>query len=99
MIYICFFRDGGCLIDTEPNGDRCVPIELKGQASRTLAALLELESFRLSEALAALYLDGVRAGERAVRGHGSVSAGSRSGPAAVRAAPAARVAPRKTRGT
>jgi len=73
MLYLNLFRSGGALVETQPNGDESVELRLPGQAGKTLAGLVELESFRISEALAALFLAGATAGERAV------SAGRRSG--------------------
>src|SRR5207248_1602845 len=67
MLYLNCFKSGGCLVESEPNGDTSIPLKLGGQPTATVAALLEIESFRLSEALAAIYLAGVIAGRRAVQ--------------------------------
>lgn len=58
--------EGGALLETQPQGDTSVPLQLPDDQAELLAGLLV--SPEASAALADLYLAGVTAGERAVRG-------------------------------
>lgn len=72
MFWVSFFRDGSPpLFDlVEQDGGDCTSIKVvvgDKLVEETLRALLCLESFSVSRALAAVYAAGVNAGQRAVR--------------------------------
>jgi hypothetical protein len=66
--YMCFHDDGGATFEAGPNGERSVPVTLDERAAKAISALLALESLEVAYSLARVYLAGVSAGERAVRG-------------------------------
>jgi len=69
MVYINFCSGGDPLCELHPQGGGFVRVRLDAAASEAVCHLLSLESLEVSRALAALYVAGVRDGERAVRGH------------------------------
>lgn len=64
MLYCNLFRDGGHLVESEPQGEASCVVNLPQECEQILAELLTPE---VSQALARLYLAGVVAGERAAR--------------------------------
>jgi hypothetical protein len=65
MLFVNLFADGGALVETVPQGETSVPLNLPEETAAALAALLKCD--RVSAALARLFLAGVTAGERSVR--------------------------------
>jgi hypothetical protein len=65
MHYVNWFADGTALLEREPQGDANVPVSLPARHEKMLVTLID--SPETSEALAALFLAGATAGERAVR--------------------------------
>jgi len=66
MLYCNLFTDGGALLETQPQGDASIPVKLPDADTDLVARLIV--SPEASAALARLFLAGVTAGERAVRG-------------------------------
>jgi hypothetical protein len=73
MFYCNFFRGEQPLFEDAPQGDSAVEVRVDERSRIALQSLLNLGSFEVAHALAALYVAGVRAGERAVRGHTGVT--------------------------
>jgi len=69
MFFVNLFQGEGATFENAAQGDSSIPVKLDERAAKTLAALLQLESFEIAHALSAVFLAGVTAGERAVRGH------------------------------
>jgi hypothetical protein len=65
MLHVNCFKDGGALLEAEPQGDAWIPVNLLAADEAVLAGLIS--SLEVSGALARLFLAGVTAGERAVR--------------------------------
>ena len=72
MFFVNLFREGA-VFETEAQGDASQPVKVDEDAAKTLTAILELESFQIAHMLAQVYLAGVTAGERAVRGFNSAA--------------------------
>jgi hypothetical protein len=66
LLYVNCFRDGGALLEAHPQGDAHTAVNLPDADAELLARLIDTPE--LSAALAKLFLAGVTAGERAVRG-------------------------------
>jgi len=64
MLYVNYFRDGLSLAEDGPQGDASGPVNLDERAAKALAALMDLESFEVSYALAALFNAGVSSAAR-----------------------------------
>ncbi len=67
MLFLNFFKDSGALLETAPQGDASTPVKLPKAQAAVIEGLLKTD--QVSAALAALFLAGCQAGERAVRGH------------------------------
>jgi hypothetical protein len=67
MLFLNFFQTGGALLETAPQGDASTPVKLPEVQAAVIEGLLKTD--QVSAALAALFLSGCTAGERAVRGH------------------------------
>jgi hypothetical protein len=65
MLYVNLFADGDALLETVPQGEASIPLNLPDATVEALSALLTCD--RMSAALARLFLAGCTAGERAVR--------------------------------
>jgi hypothetical protein len=65
MLYANSFKDGGTLLEREPQGDASIPINIPAADEVVLAGLIGRPE--ASAALAWLFLAGATAGERAVR--------------------------------
>jgi hypothetical protein len=64
-LFINVFAEGGCLLETEPQGEASVAVTLPDDQAELLARLLV--SPEISEALAKLFLAGVMVGDQAAR--------------------------------
>jgi len=65
MLYVNLFIDGGALLETAPQGDASIPLNLADDTAQALAALLSTPE--RSAALAQFFLAGATEGERAAR--------------------------------
>ena len=65
MLWLNIFADGGSLMETVPQGDASMPVQLPDETAEVIAGLLT--SDEVAAALARLFLAGATAGERAVR--------------------------------
>ena len=65
MLWLNVFSDGGALLETVPQGDASMPVQLPAGAEGVIVGLLT--SDEVAAALARLFLAGATAGERAVR--------------------------------
>lgn len=65
-MYLNLFPDGGVMLETEPNGERSIALELPKRAEETLSHLLACESFLLCEALGELVRYGLNQAGRTV---------------------------------
>ena len=65
MLYVNFFSEGGALLETVPQSDASMPVNLPEDTAAVIAGLLT--SDEVAAALARLFLAGATAGERAVR--------------------------------
>jgi len=53
MIWISCHPDG-CYLSAEPESDRAIPVQLDAKSEAAIRGLLDLESFKVSEALGQL---------------------------------------------
>jgi hypothetical protein len=65
MLYCNLFADGGALLETVPQGDASMPVNVGEKTAEALAKMLTTPE--RSAALAQLFLAGATAGERSVR--------------------------------
>jgi hypothetical protein len=83
MFFCNLFRDGA-LFEETAQSEASVPVKVDERAAKTLASLMQIQSFELAHCLAAVFMAGVTQGERSVRG---VTAAGKTGARAARAAP------------
>ena len=53
MLYVSCHPDG-CYLSAEPESDRAIPVQLDAKSEAAILGLLDLESFKVSEALGQL---------------------------------------------
>ena len=64
MLNVNLFADGGALLETQPQDDASIAVNVPPAEAETLTALVA--SAEVASALAALFLAGCTAGERSV---------------------------------